>query len=108
MLQTSSTAKSSKNLLLSINMAKNNEVGGSDSSDCEDKMVERSPCSKNSNRATGYLTPDTGQTFTQLRQASIKAPILQHFDLKCHIRIETDASGYGIGGVLSQLTDSGQ
>ena len=34
----------------------------------------------------------------------LKAPILHHFDPKCHIRIETDASGYAIGGVLSQLT----
>ena len=33
-----------------------------------------------------------------------KAPILGHFDPKRHIRIETDASGYAIGGVLSQLT----
>ena len=39
-----------------------------------------------------------------MRQAFTKAPILQHFDPECHIRIETDASGYAIGGVLSQLT----
>ena len=39
-----------------------------------------------------------------MRQAFIKAPILRHFDPECHIRIETDASGYAIGGVLSQLT----
>ena len=39
-----------------------------------------------------------------MRQAFTKAPILRHFDPECHIRIETDASGYAIGGVLSQLT----
>ena len=33
-----------------------------------------------------------------------EAPILQYFDPECHIRIETDALGYAIGGVLSQLT----
>ena len=33
-----------------------------------------------------------------------KALILQYFDPECHIRIETDASGYTIGGILSQLT----
>ena len=39
-----------------------------------------------------------------MRQAFTEAPILRHFDPECHIRIETDASGYAIGGVLSQLT----
>ncbi len=36
--------------------------------------------------------------------------ILNHFDPKCHIQIETDVSGYSIGEILSQLTldDSGQ
>ena len=42
--------------------------------------------------------------FTKLRQAFLKAPILYHFDPEYHIRIETDISGYTIGGVLSQLT----
>ncbi len=27
-----------------------------------------------------------------------------HFNLKYHIQIETDALGYAIGGVLSQMT----
>ena len=39
-----------------------------------------------------------------MRQAFVKAPILHHFDPERHIRVETDASGYAIGGVLSQLT----
>ena len=39
-----------------------------------------------------------------MKQAFTEAPILQHFDPECHIRIETNASGYAIGGVLSQLT----
>ena len=48
--------------------------------------------------------------FTEFRQAFFKASILHHFDLKRHIRIETDVSGYAIDGVLSQLTsdDLGQ
>ena len=41
--------------------------------------------------------------FTELRQAFIKAPILHYFDLKCHIPVETDISGYAIDEVLSQL-----
>ena len=57
--------------------------------------------------ATGeptFLTPDAKEAFNRLRQAFIKAPILRHFDPESHIRIETDASGYAIGGVLSQLS----
>ena len=56
-----------------------------------------------------FLTPEAKLIFTQLRQAFTEAPILRHFDPEYHIRIETDASDYAIGGVLSQLTsDSGQ
>ncbi len=51
-----------------------------------------------------FLTADTKKTFTELRQAFVEAPILNHFDPECHIRIETDAFGYAIGGILSQLT----
>ena len=57
--------------------------------------------------ATGeptFLTPGAREAFNQLRQAFTEAPILRHFDPECHIRIETDALGYAIGGVLSQLT----
>ena len=57
-----------------------------------------------------FLTPRAKLAFTKLRQAFVKAPILYHFDLEYHIRIETDVSGYAIGGVLSQLIsdNSGQ
>ena len=51
-----------------------------------------------------FLTSDAREVFNRLRQAFTEAPILRHFDLECHIRIETDTSGYTIGGVLSQLT----
>ena len=51
-----------------------------------------------------FLTPDARQAFTQLRQAFTEAPILRHFDPERHIRIETDASGYAIGGIFSQMT----
>ena len=99
MLRTTRSAKNS-----SLLMAEDAEVG-SIGGDCKDETVERSPLtSKNSNGATGYLTPDAKRAFTQLRQAFTEAPILRHFDPECHIRIETDASGYAIGGVLSQLT----
>ena len=57
-----------------------------------------------------FLTPGVKLAFTKLRQAFLKASILHHFHPEHHIRIETDVSGYAIGGVLSQLTsdDSGR
>ena len=56
--------------------------------------------------ATGepnFLTPNAKKAFNHLRLAFIKAPILQHFDLKSYIQIKINASGYAIGRVLSQL-----
>ena len=86
-------------------MAEDVEVGSVGGGDWGDETVKRSPLtSKNSNGATDLLTPGAKRAFTQLRQAFTKAPILQHFDLECHIRIETDVLSYAIGGVLSQLT----
>ena len=79
-----------------------------------DRNLSKSKKSKNTKSgiqtrigATGeptFLTPGAREAFNQLRQAFTEAPILRHFDPECHIRIETDASGYVIGGVLSQLT----
>ena len=51
-----------------------------------------------------FLTPDARQAFTQLRQAFIKALILQHFDPKRHIRIKTDPYSYAIDDIHSQIT----
>ena len=48
-----------------------------------------------------FLTPRAKLSFTKLRQAFFKAPILYYFNPKCHIRIETDISGYALGEVLS-------
>ena len=54
-------------------------------------------------RESNFLTPNTKKAFNYLRLAFIKTPILQHFDLESHIRIETDTSSYALGRVLSQL-----
>ena len=48
-----------------------------------------------------FLTSKAKKAFNRLRQAFTEAPILRHFDPECHIRIETNVSGYAIGGVLS-------
>ena len=86
-----------------MNVTKRDEVGiVSDGRNCGDETVEKSP-SKNLNWAIDYLTPKAMLAFNKLRKILTKALILQHFDPKCHIRIETDVSGYAISKVLSQL-----
>ena len=52
----------------------------------------------------GFLIPKARRVFTKLRQAFIKALILYHFNPERYIQVETNASGYAIGGVFSQLT----
>ena len=53
-----------------------------------------------------FLIADTRKAFTKLRQVFVEAPILNHFDLERHIQIETDALGYAISGIFSQLTSN--
>ena len=43
--------------------------------------------------------------FIKLRQALIKASILNHFNPKCCIKIEMDVSGHAIDVIFSQLTE---
>ena len=86
--------------------------GGEVEVDEVEKKFQKCKNLSKSKKAVGsnFLISGARLAFTELRQAFIKTPILQHFDPEHHIRIETDASGYAIGGVLSQLTldDSGQ
>ena len=77
------------------------------------KTTTSSPTdAKKTSKAPGnskFLRPKAKLVFLRLRQAFTKAPILNHFDPECYIWIETDASGYTIGGILSQLIlDSSQ
>ncbi len=53
---------------------------------------------------TDFLTPEANKAFIHLQKVFTEAPILRHFDSEYYIRIETNASGYAIGGVLSQMT----
>ncbi len=57
-----------------------------------------------SNQLGLFLTFGARKVFTKLRQAFVKAPILNHFNLVRHIQIKTDASDYAISGIFSQLT----
>ena len=52
---------------------------------------------------TSFLTPKAKSVLNRLRLTSTIAPILWHFDPECCIWIETNALGYAINGVLSQL-----
>ena len=83
-----------------------------DSNEIGDNEVETKvqKLSKSKKPESGFFTPGARKAFMKLRQAFIKAPILDHFDPECYIRVETDTSGYAIGRVLSQLTldDLGQ
>ena len=85
------------------------KLDGDENDDGEVEKVQKTTKSKNlskSKKALGpldFLTPGAKLAFTKLRQAFLKAPILYYFDPKRHIRIQTDVSGYAIGGVLSQL-----
>ncbi len=56
------------------------------------------------NSTTDFLTPEAKKAFIHLRKTFTETPILRHFDSEYHIRIETNASEYAIGGVLSQMT----
>ena len=48
-----------------------------------------------------YLIPATKKAFNHLWHTFTQMFILQHFDPEWHIRIETDASGYAMSGVLN-------
>ncbi len=59
---------------------------------------------KNLGQSRLFLTANARRAFIELKQAFVEALILNHFDPERHIQIETDASDYAIGGILSQLT----
>ena len=80
--------------------------GGSGISDgkIDNKIANLSSATKKMSSGADFLIPKASLAFSQLKKAFTKAPILHHFDPKRHIRIDTDAPGYAIGKVLSQLT----
>ena len=92
------------------------EVGGGKVDNKVDKEVvknrkmskfKKSSKSKKTVRSSDFFTFRAKLAFIKLRQTFLKTLILHQFDPECHIQIETDASGYIIGGVLCQLTLDG-
>ncbi|EAQ82860.1 hypothetical protein CHGG_11115 [Chaetomium globosum CBS 148.51] len=53
-------------------------------------------------------TSDQRQSFEELKNAFTKAPILAYFDYSKRTVVETDASNWASGGVLSQYDDNGK
>ena len=110
--------KTTRSSIASVSRANDNEVvsdGGAESgcyvggSDVSRKKLTKSKSWTKSrqlgnNHAMGepkFLTPKVRKVFNYLRQAFTKVPIFRYFDLKYHIRIETNISDYFIGAVLS-------
>ena len=48
-----------------------------------------------------FLIPKVRSAFNCLRLAFTEVPIIWHFDMECHIQIETHALGYAINNVLN-------
>ena len=55
---------------------------------------------------TWEWTPEAGRAFTDLKNRFTTAPILAHFDPERPVIIETDASDFAIGAILSQRDDN--
>ena len=43
-------------------------------------------------------TSEAEQAFQELKARFLRAPLLRHYDPNLEIRVETDASGNGLGG----------
>ncbi|MBW0488578.1 hypothetical protein O181_028293 [Austropuccinia psidii MF-1] len=56
----------------------------------------------------GSLPPEALRQLHQLKEAFTIAPILSHFDPSLPTIVETGALDYSLGGVLSQIADSGK
>ena len=58
-------------------------------------------------RKKDFLTTEACRSFQQLVATFTISPFLAHFDAKCPIKLETDASSYAISRIPSQKQDSG-
>lgn len=62
---------------------------------------------KNGRKPGGFEWGDAEeQAFSQIKAAFQQAPLLRHFDPNLPLRLETDASGFAVAAILSQLFGS--
>jgi len=54
-----------------------------------------------------FLTQEARESFFKLKKAFAEMVLLHHFDPARRTRLETDASGFAISGILSQLAENG-
>ncbi len=52
--------------------------------------------------------PEAQRAFERLKEMFFSAPVMRHFDPSLRMRLETDASQYGLSGILSQLSVDGK
>ena len=109
------TTWSSEELAPKAFRADNNEIVGDGGGRADKTVVDLSKSKNEKSRKSMHVpnigamgepnfpTSNTKKAFNHLRLAFIKAPILWFFDPESYIWIETDASGYAIGRLFSQL-----
>ncbi|MBW0490465.1 hypothetical protein O181_030180 [Austropuccinia psidii MF-1] len=73
----------------------------------EEKLPLHSACNHHI-ELEGSLPPESLSQFHQLKEAFTTAPILSHFNPSLPTIVETHASNYALGAVLSQVSDSGK
>ena len=66
---------------------------------------ERTKSNEKNSQSSFVLISEAKKAFEELKMIFTIAPILRHFNSELSIRIETDASGYVIDDILSQLHD---
>ena len=106
MLKTTASSTLARSVRTRIDKNELDIDGGSSISDdrINDRIKNLSKSTKvKKSLETDFLTFRAKKAFSYIQKAFIKALIFRDFDLKCHIQIKTDTSGYAIVGVLSQM-----
>ena len=59
-------------------------------------------------KAPWCWTDTCQEAFLKLKEALLNSPVLAHHDPSQPIRLAVDASSYGLGDVLSHITEDGE